>query len=94
MPQDRHLVELDALLRERREGDQGVGREGGPEGLGEDAVVLGRQLDAGEQVRDDALEQEDVVCEELGQVRVPEGLGMGTGLGVRPRDGDRARGEA
>ena len=73
MPDDHHLVGLDDLLHE--EVDKLQVEPGGLalHGVEEDLVVRLGQLEAGEQVRDDAVEQRDVVGQELGQVDVDDG---------------------
>ena len=70
---DHHLEHLDDLVAEEGHTLEVVADADLLQGIQEHLVVRLGQLDAREQVRDDAIEEWDVVGEELGQVHVYDG---------------------
>ena len=70
---DHHLEHLDDLVAEERHTLEVVFGADLLQCIKEHLVVRLGQLDAREQVRDDAIEEWDVVSEELGQVHVYDG---------------------
>ena len=73
MSDDHHLVGLDDLFLEEVHKLQVLLLCHRHHGLQEDVIVGLRQRDPGEQVGHDALEERDVVGQELGQVHINDG---------------------
>ena len=73
MSDDHHLVSLDDLLHEEGLKLQIASGRLPLHGIEKDLVVGLGQLETGEQVRDDAVEERDVVRQELGHVDVDDG---------------------
>ena len=73
VPDDHHLVGLDELILEVFDRLEVPLLAHLMDGVHEELVVGLGQLDAGEEIGDDAIEQGDVVGQELGQVHVYDG---------------------
>mmetsp|Transcript_3423 Transcript_3423/g.5890 ORF Transcript_3423/g.5890 Transcript_3423/m.5890 type:complete len:294 (-) Transcript_3423:4502-5383(-) len=71
--QDSHLIQLDTLLDEHIHRLQDAILEGGQQVIHQHPVVRVRQHHPREQVRNDTLEEDDVLLQELRQVAVPQG---------------------
>ena len=73
MSDDHHLEHLDDLVGEERHALKVTADADLLQRTQEHRVVGVRELDAREQVGDDAVEERDVVGQELGQVHVNDG---------------------